>query len=115
MKRKLLGTLVALTLILGSGCGLAMGGGAGGVMTHHGGMMGGAGTAMGPGSAPHDTGSMSGSHGGMGQEGMSQESSSPSGQTQGETGHGHGDPDTGGTTINPPSHQGHGGGPPYCP
>ena len=112
MKSKLIGTLVALTLILGSGCAQAMGGAGG--MGGHGGMMGGAGTAMGPGSTPHDTGSMSGSQVGVGQQGMNQDSESPSGQSQGETGHGHGAPNTGGTTSNPQSHQGHGG-PPYCP
>jgi hypothetical protein len=114
MNNKLIGTLVALTLILGSGCGLAMGGGAGGMMSHHGGMMGGAGTVMGPGSTTQDTGSMSGSQVGMSQQGMDQDSDSPSGQSQVESGHAHGVPNTYGTTSNPQSHQGHGG-PPYCP
>ena len=114
MNNKLIGTLVALTLILGSGCGLAMGGGAGGMTSHHGGMMGGVGAATGPGSTAHDTESMSGSQGGMGQQGISQESDSPSVQRQEETGHAHGAANTGGTTANPQFHQGHGG-PPYCP
>jgi hypothetical protein len=114
MKSKLIGTLVALILILGSGCGLAMGGGGGGMMSHHGGMMGGVGAATGPGSTAQDAGSMSGSQVGMGQQGMSQDSDSPSGQSQGETGHAHGAANAGGTTANPQIHQGHGG-PPYCP
>ncbi len=113
MKSKLIGTLVALTLILGSGYAQAMGGAGG--MGGHGGMMGGAGTVMGPGSTAHDTGSMSGSQGGMGQQGMNQDSETVSGQDNSDVGHSHGAPNPQGTTNNPQSHQGHGGGQPYCP
>jgi len=111
MKSKLIETLVALTLILGSG-GYAQ------AMGSHDGTTGGAGTAMGPGSMTHDTGSMSGPQGGMGQQGMNPDSDTPSAQSQGEIGHGHGAPNTEGKTNNPQSNQGHGGlmgGPPYCP
>jgi len=111
MKSKLIGTLVALTLILGNG-GYAQ---AMGVL---GGSPGGTGTSMGPGSMPNDTGSMSLNQGGMGSQRMDQDTGTPSTQSQGEAGHGHAAPDAEGAKSNPRSHQGHGGlmgGSPYCP
>ncbi len=76
MKSKLSGTLVALTLILGSGCALSMGGGSGGMGCHDG-MIGGGGTAMGPGSTTQDARPMSGCQCGMGDQGMTQDSDTP--------------------------------------
>jgi hypothetical protein len=112
MKIKLIGTLVALTFILGGGFSLAMAGGDGGIGGHSD-MMGATITAMGPGSTAHDTGSVGGSQVGMGQEGMPQDSVSPSGQSHGVSGHAHGMSNTDGTTSNPQSHQAPGG-PPSC-
>jgi hypothetical protein len=112
MKIKLIGTLVALTLILGGGFTLAMGGGAGEI-GDHGDVMIGIGTAMGPGSTAHDAGSMGDSQVGMGQQGMNHDSDSPSGQSQGVSGHAHGVSNPVGPTSNPQSHQTPGG-PPSC-
>jgi hypothetical protein len=107
MKSKLSGTLVTVMLIAGIGCSHAVGGL--GVMGSHDDMIGGDGTVMGPGSVTHDSGSLSDSQGGMGRQGIDQESDGRSGQGQGETGHGHGVPNTGGTTSNPQSLQAPGG------
>ena len=92
MKSKLILTLVALTLILVSGCAMGMGGG--GMMSHHGAMMGG--------------------HGATGQQGVDQDSNASSEELQEGTGHDHGVPSTGASKGNPQSYQPHGG-PPYCP
>jgi hypothetical protein len=112
MKIKLIGTLVALNLILGGGFSLAMGGGGGGISGHSD-MMGSTVTAMSPGSRAHDTGSVGGSQVGMGQQGMPQDSVSPSGQSQGVSRDAQGVSNTDGTTGKSQSHQAPGG-PPSC-
>lgn len=86
MKNKLIATLVALSLILGIGCGQSIG--TAGRVGGHSPMMGGG--------------------GGTGQQGIDRKSDTPAEQSQGETGHNHGVPNTGGTPDTPRSYQGHG-------
>jgi len=113
MKTKAIGSLLALVLVLGIGYAQAVGG-PGAMMSHHGGMMGGAGTAMGPGSATHDHGSTGSSQREIGHERMTQDSDISSGESQGQTGHDHDASSTAGTTGNRKPYQGYGG-PAYCP
>ena len=80
---------------------------------HHVGMLGGTSAFTSPGSTPRDTGFLGASQGGMGQQGMNLDSSSPCGENRGEAGHAHEASNAIGTTGNPQFHQGHGG-PPYC-
>ena len=81
MKSKLVGTLVALTLILGIGCVHDVEGTGG--MGGHCELMGGERTVMTSGATAQDSGSMSGFQVGMRQQGINQESGSLSGQSQG--------------------------------
>ena len=101
MKAKFFATVMAVSLFLGSGCMLPMSGGMGGDS----GMMPGCGPSMGHGSMTPNSGTMTGSHSGMGQQEGNAGPTVMGGPSQVQIGHSHGASHPQGTTDNPPSEQ----------